>query len=149
MRLLISSWLALRQFRLKLQSEKVEQDIKLTKTFSEIMNIANGRKDEILSEKYIEKLFEKGIISKDNYDKIIKTPDFAIFTIPVGSAAQDAAIASIASLGKRHEVLKDSAIQGLESLRDQIRKKALIENHLINLKKGKTYNFFRKFKILT
>jgi hypothetical protein len=51
----ISSWLALRQYRLKLKEEerlsvsaRTETDIKLVKAFGELMDIAHGRSGHVL-----------------------------------------------------------------------------------------------------
>jgi hypothetical protein len=124
----VSSWLALRQYRLKLKEEerlslsaRTETDIRLVKAFSEIMDIANGRSGHVLSEKAVESLFGKNAIGeKELADPAAvrqRLETAAILTLPVGQAAQDAAIAAIATLGARHEVLRSPAIQALESIR--------------------------------
>jgi hypothetical protein len=56
----------------------------------------------------------------------------AVVSIPVGVASQDAAIAAIATLGKRHEVLLQASIQGLESLSQF--KKEVTDKHIGELK---------------
>src|SRR5258705_200058 len=113
----ISSWLALRQYRLKLKSEQVENDIKLVKTFCELLYLAHARTEGMYSE-YIDKLFEKDIISKADFQQLnlrqkIETTGFAT---PVGLASQEAAIAAIATLGLRHDMLTDASLQALASL---------------------------------
>jgi len=123
----ISSWLALRQYRLKLKEEerlsvsaRTETDIKLVKAFSELMDIAHGRSGHVLSEKTVEFLLAHAFVS----DKEMSDPSAvgrkleaaAVFALPVGQASQEAAIAAIAALGERHEVLLDLARQGLTSL---------------------------------
>ena len=123
----ISSWLALRQYRLKLKEEeracasaRVEADIRLVKAFSELMDIAHARSGQVLSEKTVESLFSQKAISQselaDPEALSRKLATAAVFTLTVGLAAQDAAIAAIAVLGARHEVLRQPAIQALESL---------------------------------
>ena len=69
----IGIWISLRQYRLKVKEEirisktaQSENDIKLLSLFSETIDIANGRKAHIISETVLEKLFEKGIISKED-----------------------------------------------------------------------------------
>lgn len=124
----IKFWQASNDFRLKVQAEarrdksaEAESDVKLVKLFTEIMNIAHGRSGYIVSEKTVESLFQKGIISiADFNDPAVansKIANSAIITLPVGAAAQDAAIKAIADLGKKHAVLKGMAFQGLESLK--------------------------------
>ena len=114
----ISSWLALRQYRLKLRSEKIENDIKLVKAFSELMSLAHARSQTTYSEKFLDKLFEKEIISNADFQgfDLGRKIQTAALTVPIGLAAQTAAIAAVATLGLRHDVLKDASIQGLESL---------------------------------
>jgi hypothetical protein len=123
-----SSWLALRQYRLKLKEEerlslsaRTETDIRLVKAFGEIMDIAHGRSGHVLSEKTVESLFSKNAFNQtDLADSQLlrqRLETAAVFTLPVGLAAQDAAIAAIASLGARHDVLRGPATQALESLR--------------------------------
>ena len=124
----ISSSLALRDYRLKLKAEarlryssQVEVDIRLLKLFTEIMTIAHARSGYFVSEKAIEKLFEKGVVNDQDLGNLNslnqKLEDAAILTLPVGIAAQDAAIAAISTLANRHEVLRSVAIQALESIR--------------------------------
>ncbi len=114
----ISSWLALRQYRLKLRSEKIENDIKLVKAFSELLNLAHARSQTTYSEKLLDKLFENEIISDADFQgfDLGQKIQTAALTVPVGLAAQAAAIAAVATLGLRHDVLKDASIQALESL---------------------------------
>lgn len=123
----ISSWLALRQYRLKLKEEerlsasaRTETDIRLVKAFSELMDVAHARSGHVLSEKTVECLFSRGAITEqeladpESLNRKLKTA--AVMPLPVGLAAQDAAIAAIATLGARHEVLRRPALQALQSL---------------------------------
>jgi hypothetical protein len=129
----ISSWLALRQYRLKLKSEKIENDIKLVKAFCDLLNIAHARSQTIYVESYLDKLFEREIITKAdfhglNLDKKIQS---GAVILPIGAAAQDAAIAAVATLGLRHDVLHEASIQALSSLVDAVPdKKNIISTHL-------------------
>ena len=129
----ISSWLALKQYRLKLKSEKIENDIKLIKAFCDLLNLAHARSQTTFSEKFLDKLFEKEIISKADFEELSldQKIDKTALIVPVGSAAQDAAIAAVATLGLRHDVLKDASVQALTSLAASIpQKKDLISVHL-------------------
>src|SRR5438046_312557 len=123
----ISIWLSLRDWRLKVQAEtrlkdsaEVEAQVTLLKLFTEIMTIAHARGGYHVSEKAIELLLSKDGVGHLPVGTNMKLKDFledgAILTLPVGVAAQDAAIAAIFVLGKRHEVLHDVAIQALRSL---------------------------------
>ena len=128
----IGSWVAVNNYRLKIETEKrlsdaslVGSDVELLKLFSEIMEIAHSRHEPIVSEKVIEGLFQNKIITASDYKTdtdngyVIHTGpvktilDTAILVPAYGTASQDAAIAAIYTLGKKHEVLLDSAIEGL------------------------------------
>jgi len=121
----IGGWLSLREYRLKVKAEtrlaqnaEVESDIKLLKLFTEIMDIAHGRRGSEVSEKAIEKILSQEVIeqlelSGSNLKDILNK---AIISLPVGIAAQDAAICAIWVLGKKHSTLTPIAIQALESL---------------------------------
>lgn len=131
----IGIWLPLQQYSLKLKSQKVETDIKLMTLFTQIMSIAHARGGYTVSEKIIEKLFDNKILTEDelkNSDILNKRLGGAsILTTPVGVAEQDAAIAAIAVLAKRHEVLKEVAIEGLISIKSF--KKDIAEKYLKEL----------------
>jgi hypothetical protein len=137
----IGSWLSLKEYRIKLQAEtrlrdasKVEMDVKLLQLFTEIMNIAHARATTQLSEKIFEQILKPEVIKQFHLenDSIKDLLDKSIVILPVGLAAQDAAIAAIASLGKRHDILKSVAIQALESLVPV--RKEVAEKHLKELK---------------
>ncbi|MEI6835416.1 MAG: hypothetical protein WCK59_01160 [Candidatus Falkowbacteria bacterium] len=119
-------WLSLEAHSLKTKSEKAEIDIKLMSLFTKIMGTAHGRGGYYSSEKTIEKAFDCGLFGEGSVADKSKIEDFTILnkkisaisvlTIPVGAAEQDAAIAAIGKLAERHEVLRDVAIEGLQSL---------------------------------
>jgi hypothetical protein len=100
------------------QSAELEADIKLLKLFTEIMTIAHARGGTQVSEKAIEKLLSPETIKTLglSVSDIRGTIENAVINLPVGVAAQDAAICAIWVLGNRHEVLKPVAIQALKSL---------------------------------
>jgi hypothetical protein len=121
----IGGWLSLREYRIKVQAEtrlarsaELEADIKLLKVFTEIMGIAHARGGAQVSEKAIEKILTPEMIkelglSGKNIREVLGN---AAIDLPVGVAAQDAAICAIWVLGCRHEVLRPVAIQALTSL---------------------------------
>ena len=125
----VGVWLSLKEYRLKLKSEarlsqsaQVEADIRLLKVFTEIMDIAHSRRGSVISEKSIEKMFDKGILTTDDFNDLKKLnkkiETVSVLNLPVGLSAQEAAIAAIATLVKRHpDVLKEPGIVGLQSLR--------------------------------
>ena len=63
----------------------------------------------------------------------LRIVDSATFALPVAVEAQDAAIAAIATLGNRHEILRPAALQALESLMPV--KKEVAEKHLSGFKR--------------
>lgn len=111
--------IALRDYKLKLQAETrlaqtahVEADVKLLNLFIKIMNVAHARGTSVLAS---EKLFE-AMFTKLQAQGKMDVKDAAIITFPVGAASQDAAIAAIGELGKRHALLRPAAIRALQSL---------------------------------
>ena len=82
------------------------------------MNIAHARSETYVSEKAIEMILTPEVLKKfsDNEKSLQVFLDHAVIVLPVGVAAQDAAIAAIGVLGQRHEILRPVAIQALESL---------------------------------
>jgi hypothetical protein len=124
----IGIWKSLMEYRLKLKAEariaestQIEADIKLIKHFTELMNIAHARGGYKISEKVIEEIFKNGVIDENDFQDLHKLnqklEDAAILTLPVGVAAQDAAIASISVLAQKHEILKRPALQALETMK--------------------------------
>ncbi|MGE5409996.1 MAG: hypothetical protein ACM3MI_03475 [Clostridiales bacterium] len=124
--------IAICQYRLKVQEEirlsksaQAENDVKLLKLFSETFDIAHSRKFNVLSEKAIEKMFDKDIIEKkdfgdlNNLTDVTRKLDIAARVLPVGAGSQVAAIAAIGSLGLTYEVLREPALKGLLSLKKQ------------------------------
>jgi|GEM_PF-4653962 len=120
------TWLAVNEYRLKIQTEKrltdasiVQSDIDLLVHFSKTMNIAQCWSEPIVSEKAIEKLFDKVIVSEGKSVDVAKIREILVAAIlipPHGRIAQDAAIGAIGTLGKRHDILIDAAIEGLNSI---------------------------------
>lgn len=128
----VGIWISVRQYRLKVKEEirlsktaQSENDIKLLSLFSETIEIANGRKGHVISGNILEKLFEKDIISNNDFNDLenlkvlMKKLDVAARPLPVGLASQISAIVSIGVLGKKYEVLHEPAIKGLISLIQQ------------------------------
>ena len=123
-----SSWLW--EHLLKIQAEKriaesdeVESKVKLIQLFTELMKIAHSRDSHVVSKEVLETLLDSKEAecgkSEDGLwepKKLAKLLQKAVIPIPVGSAAQDAAIAAIAELGEGYTSLRNIAIRGLCSL---------------------------------
>ncbi|HEX8491199.1 MAG TPA: hypothetical protein VF658_00010 [Pyrinomonadaceae bacterium] len=124
-------YLSLGQYQVKLKEEerlalssRADVDIRLIKSFTELIDLAMGRRQHVLSEKAVEKVFELGLISKDDFNDdftktqkgSLKLSEYAVIRLPVGKSGQEAAIAAIATLANTYPVLKDAAIQGLEGI---------------------------------
>jgi hypothetical protein len=110
-------------------------DIKLLQLFTETMNIAHARTTTQLSEKIFENILNPEVVKQFHLENksIHDLVKESIVILPIGVAAQDAAIAAIGALGKRHEILRNVAIQALESIMSF--KKEVAEKHLLDLKK--------------
>jgi hypothetical protein len=126
----VGVWLALREFRLKLaaetrlsESSRAETDIRLLKHFTDVLLIATGRIGTFTySKEAAEHFLQSGSISEEeskNANVIREGLSNAAFLSPVaGASSRDAAFASIAVLAIRHPVLKQPAIQALESFEE-------------------------------
>jgi hypothetical protein len=137
--------ISLVQIRLKsveqtefIKNQEIESELKLINLFTELMDIAHGRKSNIYSEKIVDIILSHCKEKKTDEDikkaiELIKNEAF--LTEPIGIAAQDAAIAAIYTLGNNHEILYDAALQGLESLMGF--KKGIVEKYYELLKKKK------------
>lgn len=120
----IGGWLSLREYRLKIKAEirlkesaELESDIKLLKLITEVIDIAHGRGGTHVSEKAIEKILSPEIFTKLGESiNLAELLQDIIIRIPVGFAAQDAAISAVWALGKKHPVITPVAIQALESI---------------------------------
>jgi hypothetical protein len=122
----IGIWMSLKEYRIKLQAERrqqrsaeIEAEIRLQTLFSELMKIANGRSGYQVSEKAVDFVLQNvkspsGEINIANLNQAIE--DFAILTLPVGLASQDAAVAAIAALTLRYNELEEPGLRALESL---------------------------------
>ena len=115
----VGARVALREFALKAKAEvrlaesaRVEADIKLVKAFNDLMDVAHARGPSVLVS---DKLFE-ALAKQFPALTPVQAKELAIVTMPVGMASQDAAIAGVAALGLRHELLKPMAVQALRSL---------------------------------
>lgn len=119
----VGAFLSLREYKLKLRADtrlaysaQVEADIKLLTLFTTIMNIAHARGESVVSDKLLELMTNPEILSKLPPGASLDLKDAGVITLPVGVAAQDAAIAAVCELGKKHALLRPVAIQALESL---------------------------------
>jgi len=132
--ILFKIWQILSSYVLKIQAEtrlqkssEAETDTKLLKLFAELVWTANGRAGSHVSDKCIELLFEKGFITKEDVASNAmkgKIGDICIVSLPVGLASQEAAIISLAELGKRYKILFEPARVTLESLMEQLSNKS-------------------------
>ena len=136
----IGVWLSLKEYRLKVKAEtrlaesaEIESDVKLLNLFSETMEIAHARGGYKVSEKAMEKILTPEFIKKlgGNVD-LRDLIEYAIVSLPVGIAQQNAAICAIWMLGKKHPTLAPIAIQGLETLNSF--KGDVVQDYLNDLK---------------
>ena len=125
----------------KQQSERAEIDVRLMQLFDEWMRIAQSRGQSHFSETWVEQLFEKKIITKKDFqgiengisDRLFNTLRAGSILIPTSKANQDAAIAAIAVLAKRHPVLRRPARAGLEAIMENQGQKQQAEKALEHL----------------
>ncbi len=118
----------LREYRLKLQAEKRQQestqaeiDLRMIKLFVEVMQLATGYGNASISEKAIEQVFEKGLITQEDFNDPTKLNRklSSCFIYPLtASPAQNAAIAALQVLSDRYEILYQPAKVALESLQN-------------------------------
>jgi len=126
----IGIWLSLKEYRLKLQAERrltestrAETDIRLLELFTNILYIATGRRGEpIYIEGITDLLLKNNAFSADELadpSKLKAKIQYISFVSPMpGLESVIAAIASIATLAKRHPVLLDPALEALTRLLD-------------------------------
>jgi hypothetical protein len=124
----ITAWVGVWQYKLKVKGEqrlqesaRSEIDTRMSKLFAELMWLAHARGGSQVSEKCVEGLFEKGAITEGDLGNLQqlnkKLQDACVINLPVGLASQDAAIASVAVLGRRYEILREPARAALNSLK--------------------------------
>lgn len=114
----VAAWAGVAGYRLKAKAEQrlaesatAEREINLLRLFTELMSIAHARGPSQLSERAVEALIAANPTAQPG-----ALLERAIVTMPIGVAAQDAAIASIGTLGMRHDFLRAPALQALDSL---------------------------------
>jgi hypothetical protein len=119
---------SLKEYRLKLRAEMrladsttVEMNIKLMQSFTELLAIAHARKNSYLSEKTVEKMFDKSLFTKEelaNPDLLRKKiQSAAILNVACGEAEQSAFVAAITELALRHQILENPTKQALETMK--------------------------------
>jgi hypothetical protein len=99
-----------------LDAQKVESDIKLLKLFTDLMDVAHSRVSTGSSEKLLQVALEKQELVQAVIDNRLTIAHLSALSRPVGIASQDAAIAAVAELGRRHETLYAAAVQALRTL---------------------------------
>jgi len=125
----IAAWVAVLNYRLKVKAEhrlrestQAEVDTKLSKAFSDLMWIAHARSGSHASEKLIEGALNAHFVNADYFrnpradQKKQLLEEACILNLPVGVASQNAAIMSIAVLGRRYEILREPAQAALKSI---------------------------------
>jgi hypothetical protein len=132
------------EYRLKIraetrltQSTTAETDVRLLQLFTETLFIASGRKgDAVYSKEVLALMIEKGMLTTEDF----KTPDVlkekiaqaALLAQVPGEASAIGALAAISILARRHEVLREPAIEALQSL--QAWKPTLVERYLNSIR---------------
>ena len=114
-----------RQFKLRVAEEnrlavanRAELDVRLLTLFTELMGKAHARESSMLSESTITKIVEQqGPLSPSSLSELKELLKACTVVYPVGSAEQDAAIAAIAELGFKYEVLRFPAERALEEIK--------------------------------
>lgn len=141
----IAAIMALREYRLKLQAEKRQQessqseiDLRMIKLFVEILQLAMAYGESHVSEKGIEQALIKDVITKEDLKNPAelrsKLQAFSFYLV-TGLAGQDAAIAAIPSLAERYPILRPSARAALESLSSTNTRKEIVQSALDQLNK--------------
>ena len=101
------------EIRLK-QTARAEMNIKLVKLFTEVMDIANARRESYFSEKAIEYVL-KNFKSDGKLEDELKN---GIIIAPVGASTQNAAISGVFTLGLKYKILRRMAVEALENLKN-------------------------------
>lgn len=121
---IVGIFISIQQYRLKVKAEirlkesaNAENDVKLLKIFTEILDIAHGRKNQIISETIVKELFNHNIFGEGelhNLEEINrKIENTANLPVHVGLGAQEAAIVAIANLSIKYKILKEPGLAGL------------------------------------
>lgn len=129
----VAAWRAVAEYRLKSQAQRAQLDIDLARHFAEVVPIANGRGGCVLS--------ETAVAAITNVKPPASEEDLwpALVTLPVGAAAQAAAIRSLAYLGQKHDSLRasaESALVGLEFVDEDPNLQAARAEALRSLRSG-------------
>ena len=103
------------------RSEQAEHEVRACREFTDLLAVANARGGYQISESIAAHLLktqeEKSPGEVDPWRLNDLVSDGAIIVLPVGKTAQEAAIAAIGHLAKRHEgILKPLAVEALHSL---------------------------------
>jgi hypothetical protein len=114
-----------RQFKLRVSEEnrlavanRAELDVRLLTLFAELMGKAHARGPSMLSESTVTKIVEQqGSLAPTSLSELKDLLEACTVVYPVGAAEQDAAIAAIAELGCKYEVLRFPAERALEEVK--------------------------------
>ena len=126
----ISSIVLAREYSLKIKAEKrltestqTESDARLLKLYTDLIRLADGRGGDFYeSEKVVEELFKREIITKDDLEQVKKGDNigsklqYAILEPATGIIVQDTSMASMFELAKRHNNVKTIAEEAFRSM---------------------------------
>jgi hypothetical protein len=98
------------------KSSQVESHIKLLKIFTELMDIAEARKETTFSKDLLDYLIKTEKIDAFLDKKKGAKDPFLVY--PVGKASQLTAISSIYELAKKHKILLEPSTQALKNLKN-------------------------------
>jgi len=128
----VAAWVAVVEYGVKVVAENrlqksaaSEIDTRMSKLFVELMWLAEARAGSQVSERCVEVLFEKGVITDKDFGggeeeakQLKKKLEKAVINLPVGQASQNAAIVSLAILGGRYyKILGKPAREALNGLK--------------------------------
>lgn len=99
------------------EAARAETDIRLLNLFTDLMAKAHARgEDIVVGEAVAAILADEGDLKPSSLTDMKEVLRSCTVTLPVGAAEQEGAIAAVAELGCRYEVLHRPALAGLEHL---------------------------------
>jgi hypothetical protein len=125
----IAIWTGILAYRLKAKAERrmrdasnAKIDVDLSKLFTDIGWVAHARDESAISEHLVQAAIGSPIVTnliqQGQFDKARRLIEqLAVLHTPVGVASQNAAIQSLAVLGKKYDVLKEPARAALLSIK--------------------------------
>jgi len=99
------------------EATRAEVDVRLLTLFVSLMGKAHARGDSGVSESAVQAALAPGSpFAPATPDELTEIVEHARYTLPVGFDEQEAAIAAVAELGVRYDVLRTPALVGLRGL---------------------------------